>query len=50
MSDDYEGECPECGGEGFIEDDCFEDTCCCADPHDIVPCKTCVRLIVEQES
>ena len=37
-------ECPRCGGEGYIEDDCFEDTCCCADPassHGIVKCPTC---------
>ena len=41
---DEEDECPRCGGEGYIEDDCFEDTCCCADPassHGIVKCPTC---------
>lgn len=41
--DDYgqEIDCPECGGEGFIEDDCDEDTCCCAEPHEMIPCPTC---------
>lgn len=34
----------ECGGEGWIVDDCFEDTCCCADPeseHGLIPCPNC---------
>ncbi len=43
--DDYEDdEYCECGGDGWIVDDCFEDTCCCADPdtqHDIIPCPNC---------
>jgi hypothetical protein len=43
--DEYDGdECYECGGEGIVLDDCFEDTCCCADPeteHDMVPCPVC---------
>ena len=37
-------DCPECGGEGFVEGDCFEDTCCCADPvtqHGLVRCPMC---------
>ena len=37
-------DCPECGGEGFIVDDCDEDTCCCADPsasHGLIPCPLC---------
>jgi hypothetical protein len=37
-------DCPECDGEGFIDGDCFEDTCCCADPiasHGIKPCPFC---------
>ena len=41
--DDYE-ECYECGGEGFVLNDCFEDTCCCADPetsHGFRPCSLC---------
>jgi hypothetical protein len=45
--DDFDGtekECPECGGEGWVEGDCFEDTCCCADPassHGLVKCSLC---------
>ena len=27
-------ECYECGGEGYIVADCFEDSCCCADPEE----------------
>lgn len=41
--DDDDG-CWECGGEGWIENECFEDTCCCADPeasHGIRPCWRC---------
>lgn len=41
---DDDEECYECGGEGFVVDDCFEDTCCCADPeteHGIIPCPNC---------
>ena len=37
-------ECPHCGGEGYVLGDCFEDTCCCADPdtaHDTVACEYC---------
>ena len=37
-------ECGECGGDGLILDECFEDTCCCADPsrdHDLIDCSTC---------
>ena len=39
-----EKECGECGGEGWITGDCFEDTCCCADPeaeHGVIPCPLC---------
>ena len=42
--DTCEEDCPECGGEGFIEDECFEDTCCCADPateHGLITCPMC---------
>lgn len=42
--EDGDSECYECGGEGWIVDDCFEDTCCCADPeceHDVIPCPNC---------
>ena len=36
MSEDHEYDgpedvCPNCGGEGRVED-CFEDTCVCLDP------------------
>lgn len=40
---DYDG-CFECGGDGWIVDDCFEDTCCCANPeedHGLIPCPNC---------
>jgi hypothetical protein len=42
--DYYDDICGECGGEGYVENDCFEDTCCCADPeteHGIRTCPTC---------
>lgn len=38
--DDGEG-CCECGGEGWIEADCDEDTCCCLEPHEMIPCSLC---------
>lgn len=44
MQDGADDECYECGGEGYLVDDCFEDTCCCADPeteHGIIPCPNC---------
>ena len=40
-ADEFDQECGECGGEGYILADCFEDTCCCADPetsHGMVRC------------
>lgn len=40
---DGEG-CFECGDEGYVVDDCFEDTCCCADPelqHGLIRCPVC---------
>lgn len=43
MTHEDEG-CFECGGEGWIMADCFEDTCCCADPeeeHGVIPCPNC---------
>lgn len=33
-------ECENCGGDGFTEHDCFEDTCCCEDPEDET-CSAC---------
>jgi hypothetical protein len=41
---DFDDGCYECGGEGWILDECFEDTCCCANPdaqHDYIPCPVC---------
>ena len=42
---DFDSEdCYECGGEGYIVADCFEDSCCCADPeleHGLIPCPVC---------
>jgi hypothetical protein len=52
-AEEYEGEpedeqeedfCSNCDGEGYIVDDCFEDSCCCADPeteHGVITCPTC---------
>jgi hypothetical protein len=34
-------DCPECGGEGIILNDCFEDTCCCLDPEEEHGYKDC---------
>lgn len=42
--DDYDEECYECGGEGFIVAECLEDSCCCLDPeedHGLIPCPVC---------
>lgn len=42
--DDLDDECWNCGGEGYTLNDCFEDTCCCADPeteHGITRCPYC---------
>jgi hypothetical protein len=44
LYDEDTEECYECGSEGWITGDCFEDTCCCADPdeeHGIIPCPRC---------
>lgn len=44
LDDCEDGCCCECGGEGWIAADCFEDTCCCADPeleHGVDPCPIC---------
>ena len=41
--DEPEG-CYECGGEGYVVAECFEDTCCCEDPemeHGLIPCPLC---------
>lgn len=34
-------ECENCGGEGTDGHDCGEDTCCCLEPEDNVPCQFC---------
>jgi hypothetical protein len=34
-------ECPQCCGEGYTSHDCGEDSCCCLDPEDNVPCDIC---------
>lgn len=34
-------ECWQCGGEGYSDHDCGEDTCCCLDPEDNVRCDVC---------
>jgi hypothetical protein len=39
--DPDDDECPECGGDGFVEGPCFEDTCCCVEPHELIVCPTC---------
>ena len=43
VEDDYIDEIgDDCGmcEDGWMIDDCFEDTCCCAN-HDLVPCPQC---------
>jgi hypothetical protein len=42
--DEFDDGCYECGGEGYVLADCFEDTCCCADPesqHGYIVCPVC---------
>ncbi len=34
-------ECEMCSGEGYVDHDCGEDTCCCLDPDNNVPCGYC---------
>lgn len=44
--DPEDDECYQCGGEGWITAECFEDTCCCANPeedHELIPCPVCSR-------
>jgi hypothetical protein len=41
--DAYDG-CYECSDVGFVTAECFEDTCCCADPdeaHGLIVCHVC---------
>lgn len=42
--EDLDDLCSDCGGEGYVLNDCDEDTCCCADPeeqHGYSPCPIC---------
>lgn len=44
LDEDDTDECPFCGGDGYVLDDCFDDACCCIDPetqHDLVECNVC---------
>lgn len=34
-------DCDACGGEGVLGHECGEDTCCCLDPEENVPCDYC---------
>ena len=34
-------ECEVCGGEGYDDHDCGEDSCCCAFPENNVRCEAC---------
>lgn len=43
MDRDHE-DCWDCGGDGYLLDDCGEDSCACAQPeldHDLIMCPTC---------
>jgi hypothetical protein len=37
---DYQ-QCENCGGEGYVDHDCGEDSCWCLDPEPNVPCDIC---------
>jgi hypothetical protein len=44
FDDPDDDECYECGGDGYVLANCFEDTCCCADPetsHGYIKCPFC---------
>lgn len=34
-------DCGACGGDGYVDHDCGEDSCPCADPEINVPCGVC---------
>lgn len=34
IEDDCDDLCWNCGGEGYVLNDCDEDTCCCLDPEE----------------
>lgn len=33
--------CPCCGGDGAQGHDCGEDSCCCIQPEENMPCQNC---------
>ena len=33
--------CQDCGGDGYVDHDCGDDTCCCYMPEDNVECSSC---------
>ena len=35
-------DCWKCGGEGYTDHDCGEDTCCCSNPELNVVCDACL--------
>lgn len=36
-------DCESCGGEGFVDHECGDDTCCCGAPDDLnVACGVCL--------
>lgn len=41
MNDSEYVDCWYCGGSGYIDHDCGEDTCCCLYPEDNVRCPEC---------
>lgn len=34
-------DCELCGGEGYSEHDCGDDTCCCLEPENNLACASC---------
>ncbi len=36
--------CPDCDGTGYDGHDCQEDTCCCLNPEENIPCQECEGL------
>lgn len=40
--DDFDEDCPQCGGDGFYDGECacMDDTCCCLEPEPVV-CPLC---------